>query len=1729
MSRKKSLLSILFHMGMLAALAAGLFPVGQPQAALAAPLAAPSAAESLAPAAPTATTNTIALQVSSARTEPYWRENPGTPITDTVGILAGAAILEYDYIINVDNTGDPFQEMYPDCSPYTDATHTISNTTYPANCNYPGIAAVPSNAPIVTQGSHLMLNISDTLTLPDGKYLISVISPDFKIDGQWFTLPMEETTPGSGVAVVNVAMQPYPLPDATIRVKVFEDNSPTNSGPDIPAERGLAGFAGHMADWGGEITTDLYGNPLCTEYYTATNTLHGLMYDADGAPVPIPGSGGECLSDANGDLVIPHVGTNRFEVWVVPPDGTAWAQTTTLEGNKPWDTWVMEGNTGWDTEFVQAGELFPVTIFGFVQPTNLITDTAVTGEIKGVIAGAEVYVPFAGGLPYLGSLWGGLTGSKINNTIDTPWIALADLQGGDTAVWIGRGNTDGSFSIPHVPDGDYFLSWWDDPNLYLLDWMQVSVRNGQVVDMGVLFLTGWFTYVDGHVFIDDNENGKKDPEELGIIEFPVLTRRRENSEMDRGAVLAVTKGGGYYQMENVYPLNQWIILEAYMDAYYTTGVTYKVFNQPEETTFLGAGVDVGIMPVIGQSAWVDWGVKPYAPGTNGGIAGTVFYETTRNELDKRYEAVEPWSMGIPGLTVNLYAPVPCGTTGAACDAEGKYELAADGSFARGAWLNTTTTESWERPKDCIVRDVDGVITDQPLLPPSTGGYDCLESMVLGTQVQTGFATVDGNFGFAEIYSPSITATNSVSMPMPIGDYLVSVESPIDPYTGQPVYQVVREEDVNVFDGAAWVPQIPPPICAGALHEVDVVGIGPGGVITTTFDGPNAVDNPNFVAEGGSPYEGQDFPYCDTKLVTVSEGRSIAPAFNFFTPVPLPGRHWGLILDDLTLATDPLVMTYGEKAGIPNAPIGIYDFTNRLVKVVHSDPHGYFQALLPSTQNINIPSPSGVAAGMFYYVGNDPGQPGALNPMYNPQYRTIATPFEVYPGIGIVADLAPTQIGTSIVSPGSQFNRPTTCQLNVGMPQMFAIDKVVVPVPGTNALRTITITGLDFGATQGNGRVQLGTRTLAITSWSDRQIVARVPSNMPQGLWYLNVQAHNRQKTINGVGVHITGALYNPTVLEVGPGKTYATIQSALEDAAGIARAVVVVYPGTPELWNPTGAYFENIIVHSPVRLQGFGPGGVYSDGSYVPGSIINGLAFAGDANQTAANWRNLMAGLEWVGNQTVYEGAVVSVYPEGENQFTSAYYASIDGFTIEGGNQQGFPGELQQAGVQVILPGPSIIQGGGIFVNGYARFMRVSNNIIRGNGGAYGGAIRLGTPNLPAGDPNKDAQNDGFRIQNNQIIANGGSNLAGGVAIFDGANAYRISFNDICGNFSAEYGGGISHYGYSPNGQIFNNRIYFNRSYDEGGGVMIAGELPAVPGTLSPGSGAVSIYNNIIQGNVANDDGGGLRFLMVGVFPQIVYNNFIVNNVSTHEGGGVSINDATAVLFFNNTVMKNLTTATALTSTGAPAPAGLSTSLNSNALQAILPGTSPTFSNPVLFNNIFWDNRAGSWDGAGVHGLGLTGDPNPIFYWDMGLSDLAFNLTPTNSILSSTLGTALDASNLVGFDPMVVSSYDTSVSVLPWRTNPNFVGVNLIAVDAPPSLMGNYHLQPSLSPAINAGAASKGPVFAPTTDIDGDLRPSSGGYEIGGDEIGPLSILLLVLPGAQEEVGYKVYLPNIGR
>jgi hypothetical protein len=1730
--------------------------------------------------------------------------------------VSAAPISAYKYIINVDNSGtteqrSPNDPLHSGCSP--------QDAGYPDSCNWVSIAGVKSSSPILTQGDQS--DFASGLNLPEGKYLISVLADGYKIDGAHFTVPLAD--PG----LVTVKMQPYDLPDATIQAEVFEDVAPTNSAPDVPAERGLAGFVGHIADYIDEVTTDVYGDPLCGNNHCVSKCYAvdggadiGIVspIDADGrCPFRDELPANATTIDTNvpisadavieGKLIIPNLGPNRYALSIVKPNGTNWAQTTTLEGNHDWDAWVMEGATGLDTEFVVAGEPFPATFFGFVKPSN--TMAAGSGEIKGTALAVSAYIPPVGGI----GGEAGLLGAKPKdvNPIHRLFVSLSDLNNNDQTVYMQEFDCDEAascppvnFDITGVPDGDYVLGVWDEPQDFIFLEQNVSVQNGEMVDLGSLSMLGWWTTIEGHVFNDLNENGKMDPGEPGIPNFAITMRTRENSTMDRGATLVTTDATGYYWMENAYPITQWLVEEAYADGFQTTGITYQADNHPEETTVLGQGVDVNVHPVIGLGARLDWGVKAYDPGTNGGIVGTVSYDTTRNELDPAFAAIEDWQPSISGLPVDLYAPVDClydEVTGeqlnGPCDPTGSFQVNADGSFAQGQLLNQYTTETWERPSGCVARNVDGNPlmhgVDENVLPLDPNAA-CLEAPMMGVQFGplsdgTNFgASVDGNYGFGDGcfgdggFDPNTGACADGNDPTSLPsntDYLVKVEIPTEGdvygaaavHPGEALYKVTREEDINIGNGDSFVPQVPPPPCAGALHTVDVAGNGTDGYgqvdgagydvngvpVGVTVPASSPTYNPTFAEDiGGSPYEGQQKPLCDMKLVHLGDRKSIAPGFNLFTDVPLPGRFWGLTVDDLNFSSNPSSTAYGEKLPLAFNPVGIYDYTNRLIYTVESDYNGLWDVLLPSTNRISCPTPSGVCANLYRFVGNDPGTPNHWNANYNPQYRTISAEFEAFPGLTLPADLAPTPVAVAVQIPGLQTLQPVVCSLNdltgatpATNPEFFAITKPYMYTNANGANRTFTITGLGFGGTAGT--VQLDAATMTINAWSDTSIQFTVPSNGSNnpgsGPHQLKITTAGGKNTVNALTFHVIvpgggGGAYNPQVFEVGVGKTYDptdlarntgdpangigpyehALQDALNDAANLGgnnpKALVVVYPGPVDNSNPRyngrGAYYENLVMHSAVKLQGVGPGGVYPANlglAPVQGSIIDGIGFGGDTNMSLA-WGELVNGLTRAGNQDISGGQVIYVLPETANQFGSSFNASIDGLDIRGGDQQDIPGNLNAifGGFPGPIGGPNLeIQGGAIFANSYANNLQITNNVVENNGGSYG-TIRIGTPNIDVSLNN----NHNVRIANNRILANGGANLAGAIGLFGGSDNYVVAGNDICGNFSAEYGGGISHFGLSPNSSIHDNRVYFNHSYDEGAGIIIAGELATNPAANygqpggPQGAGAVNVYNNLIQANMAEDDGGGLRLLMAGNFPMNVYNNMIVNNVSMHEGGGVAIDDAPNVRFCNNTVMNNKTTATAVTSDGLPAPAGLSTGANSTQLQLTLPAGSSSFSLPLLFNDIFYNNWAGT---KGINTvMGITpGDADP---WDMGVAGNASNLlSPTNSILqpSTHPGVIASGSNSSAL-PAVVSTLDIPLSFTSWRTNINFVGAIMVTADLPPNLLGNYHLQAG-SPAIDHGAATKSGVAAPTFDIDNQARPYSatqGGplstkYDIGADEWRP--------------------------
>ncbi len=177
-----------------------------------------------------------------------------------------------------------------------------------------------------------------------------------------------------------------------------------------------------------------------------------------------------------------------------------------------------------------------------------------------------------------------------------------------------------------------------------------------------------------------------------------------------------------------------------------------------------------------------------------------------------------------------------------------------------------------------------------------------------------------------------------------------------------------------------------------------------------------------------------------------------------------------------------------------------------------------------------------------------------------------------------------------------------------------------------------------------------------------------------------------------------------------------------------------------------------------------------------------------------------------------------------------------------------------------------------------------------------------------------------------------------------------------------------------PRRPIASNRIWFNASYDEGGAVMVAGELPGRPDRAvarararSPSTATSSRPTSPTTTVAASGSCRRAARTSPGSTPATITitNNTIANNVSAHEGGGIALDDAAFVNIVDNTVAKNLTTATAVTSdgdagTGRPLDRGQQRPAAGAAAQHgfAFPGratlAATTFSKPTLLDNVFW-------------------------------------------------------------------------------------------------------------------------------------------------------------------------------
>jgi hypothetical protein len=1077
----------------------------------------------------------------------------------------------------------------------------------------------------------------------------------------------------------------------------------------------------------------------------------------------------------------------------------------------------------------------------------------------------------------------------------------------------------------------------------------------------------------------------------------------------------------------------------------------------------------GFQAFISEPQVIEWGKTPFAAGENGGITGHVVYSSTRPYDDPIQNSQNLWDPLVPRVTVNLYqesvgADGTKSLTLIDTATTTSWDDWASGTRADGVTPNMNCPG--QDPKDQYMATIgaanqykcyDGFHAWNQVEPaPYDGAY---AFPTAAWTLKSGSAVLPpGKYVTEVIVPPGYQIVKEEDKNILTGDayiapvaqqfgamgniFIVPDQASIDAFnpnnSSNPTSNLGRVNTGGFLVGGIIVQANP---CVGQLRIVpDFLSIFP---------------QTGLVA----PFAGASRRTCERKEVTLDDQMTAKADFFIFTPTPKAAKFTGIILDDLSSEYNTTRPDFGEKFAVPYVPVAFRDFNGIEVSRTYADQYGTFNGLVYSTWEVNPPNPTGYAPNMMITCMNDPGpimdkRPGSTtlgqmiqDPNYNPQYSNFCYTNAYMPGTTDYMDtpvlpvaafaagynpvdcaypdttpaIARVDVDNGLVGPLGAGVGPFVPAGGVHVMTIKALGDLSVPnnaYLGANKLVNgiwVPTTGLEgqttitrhYGFGAGPGTVSIDgvpVPSANITQWTDGLITLTVPATAKTG--ELVVTAANGKPTVDGITVSmgkVGEAL--PTLVEPANAKTAlaAGLAHPIQDAIDAAK------PGDLIMLD-AGHYPELVIMWKPIRLQGVGAASV----------VINAAKYP---TQKLQDWRvriNGLFGLDLQGNTLP---GVPAVDPLPGQEITGgivllepSVLATEEGagITVVAKNQKATActGIAASAGNflchKARIDGVSVTggdSGGGIYVNGWAHNLEISNNRVYGNAGTYTGGVRIGQPYLEgqAGQIN-DAfygYNMNVHVHHNAITANGtveanngNGGAGGGLSLNSGSDRYRVSHNYVCGNFSLGDGGGIGHLGLSDRGQITDNTVIFNQVFNQsgttsGGGIVIEGETGAAT-ALSFGTGDVLVDSNLIQGNHAKaGHGGGLRLQDVNGtdiaaspnnpkewYHVTVVNNMISNNVAGWAGGGISLSNTVNSSIVNNTVVSNDSTATAgpvialniqagKTSSTASVkqPAGISSELHSSSLfQAIGPkapaALKKQFSNPSLENNIIWSNRS---------------------------------------------------------------------------------------------------------------------------------------------------------------------------
>ena len=315
----------------------------------------------------------------------------------------------------------------------------------------------------------------------------------------------------------------------------------------------MPGFTAHLADVMGEVTTDWYGNPLCTTYRPTTAPGRtGYELDTEGKPI-ILDRGGQCVSNMAGEIVGPEHGprplrgdgaragahaSSRHPACSPPAatrTGSRRRRSRAARTGTPGSRRARPATT--PSSCTRASPPRGRRPASSARATSRARTRTTSARSIGRVMKARVYYPSQGGLPYNGTDGAGYAGTKLDGPISRPWVSLDEPAGRRR-----RHRRRARQPRRHVHDPARPAR-----RLHGLDLGRAAQRDHRQLQpdrpartrpptSATRCSSGWFAEMSGTVFNDLNENGRQDPGEPGIPGFPVTIKTPQ--QLDRGSGLA---------------------------------------------------------------------------------------------------------------------------------------------------------------------------------------------------------------------------------------------------------------------------------------------------------------------------------------------------------------------------------------------------------------------------------------------------------------------------------------------------------------------------------------------------------------------------------------------------------------------------------------------------------------------------------------------------------------------------------------------------------------------------------------------------------------------------------------------------------------------------------------------------------------------------------------------------------------------------------------------------------------------------------------------------------------------------------------------------------------------------------------------------------------------------------------------------------------------------------------